>query len=82
MKETQPNGNPTDSPPLWKAMVFTAMAGGLGWGVRGQYGHETGAMIAGVLVALTLTLLFRPGAAPLAIARAVALGTITFGFGG
>jgi len=28
------------------------MAGGLGWGIRGQYGHEAGAMIAGLLVRL------------------------------
>ena len=28
-------------------VALGAMAGGLGWGIRGQYGHETGAMIAG-----------------------------------
>ena len=39
-------------------MLLVAMAGGLGWGIRGQYGHETGAMIAGVLVGFTLILLF------------------------
>ena len=33
-------------------MLFTALAGGMGWGIRGQYGHETGAMLAGLLVAL------------------------------
>src|SRR5262249_27308672 len=82
MREAEPSASPTESPPLWKAIVFTGLAGGLGWGIRGQYGHETGAMIAGVLVALTLTLLFRPGADSLSIARAVALGTIAFGFGG
>ena len=36
--------------PLWKPILFTAMAGGTGWGIRGQYGHENGAMIAGALV--------------------------------
>ena len=35
------------NPPLWLVMLATAMAGGMGWGIRGQYGHETGAMIAG-----------------------------------
>ena len=35
-------------------MLFTALAGGMGWGIRGQYGHETGAMLAGLLVALVL----------------------------
>ena len=34
--------------------MFSALAGGMGWGIRGQYGHETGAMIAGVLVSLTV----------------------------
>ena len=38
------------NPPLWLAMLATSMAGGMGWGIRGQYGHETGAMIAGALV--------------------------------
>jgi hypothetical protein len=28
-------------------MLLAAMAGGLAWGIRGQYGHETGAMMAG-----------------------------------
>lgn len=37
-----------------------AAAGGMGWGIRGQYGHETGAMIAGVLVGLAILLRFTP----------------------
>jgi len=41
----------------WKPLLFAALAGGMGWGIRGQYGHETGAMIAGVLVSLTLVFL-------------------------
>ena len=32
------------NPPLWLVMLATAMAGGMGWGIRGQYGHETGAV--------------------------------------
>ena len=36
-------------------MCFASLAGGMGWWIRGQYGHETGAMIAGLLVALVLT---------------------------
>ena len=45
---------PIPNPPLWLVMLATGMAGGMGWGMRGQYGHETGAMIAGVLVSLCL----------------------------
>ncbi len=66
----------------WQPVLFAAMAGGLGWGIRGQYGHETGAMIAGLLVCLTLVFLLCPGASSLQVVRAVALGTIAMGFGG
>ena len=58
------------------------MAGGMGWGIRGQYGHETGAMIAGVLVGFTLVLLFVPKASSLGAARAVALCALGVCFGG
>ena len=63
-------------------MLATAMAGGMGWGIRGQYGHETGAMIAGVLVSLVLVFLFCPGNRSIHVVRAAALGTIAMGFGG
>ena len=66
----------------WQPVLFGALAGGLGWGIRGQYGHETGAMIAGVLVGLTLLFLFRPDAPLLGSARAVAWFTVAIGLGG
>jgi hypothetical protein len=68
--------------PFWQPMLLAAMAGGMGWGIRGQYGHETGAMIAGLLVSLVLVLLLCPKAALLPAARAIAFGTIAMGFGG
>ncbi|MFO1092806.1 MAG: hypothetical protein U0992_05750 [Planctomycetaceae bacterium] len=73
---------PVDTPPLWQAIVLTAMAGGLAWGIRGQYGHETGAMMAGLLMGFVLLLLFCRRANSLAAARAVALCTVGIGFGG
>ena len=76
------NNTQTPNPPLWLAMLATAMAGGMGWGIRGQYGHETGAMIAGVLVSLVLVFLFCPGNRSIHVVRAAALGTIAMGFGG
>ena len=76
------NEKTTPNPPLWLAMLATAMAGGMGWGIRGQYGHETGAMIAGVLVSLVLVFLFCPGNRSIHVVRAAALGTIAMGFGG
>ena len=70
------------APAGWLAALSGAMAGGMAWGIRGQYGHETGAMIAGLLVSLVLVLLFCPSWPAAAAARAVALGTIAMGFGG
>lgn len=72
----------TSQPAAWLTVLAAAAAGGLGWGIRGQYGHETGAMIAGVLVSLVLVVRLAPNAALLPAARAVALGTIAMGFGG
>lgn len=68
--------------PLWKPVLFAALAGGMAWGIRGQYGHETGAMIAGLLVSLTLVYLLFPRASLPSAARAVAWGTVAMGFGG
>ena len=71
-----------ESAAWWHPIVVAALAGGMGWGIRGQYGHETGAMIAGLLIGLSLVVCCCPGAAFLPAARAVALATIAMGFGG
>ena len=68
-------------PTLWLVMLMAAMAGGIGWGIRGQYGHETGAMIAGVLMSLILVFFFCPDNTSIHVIRAAALGTIAMGFG-
>lgn len=75
----QLNGN---AAPLWQPMAFAAMAGGMGWGIRGQYGHETGAMMAGLLTCLTLAVLIAPQARAWLTARAVAMGAVAMGIGG
>ncbi len=54
----------------------------MGWGIRGQYGHETGAMIAGALVSLVLCLLFARHLPSATVVRAAAWGTVAMGFGG
>jgi hypothetical protein len=54
----------------------------MGWGIRGQYGHETGAMLAGVLVGLVLVHLFSPRATSLTAARAVAFFALGISVGG
>lgn len=77
MSLSQPNQVP------WKAaLIGPALAGALGWGIRGQYGHETGAMIAGLLIALVLVLQFSPQAKALHAVRTVAWCTLAMGIGG
>lgn len=67
---------------LPEALILTAMAGGMAWGIRGQYGHEVGAMIFGILAGFTLVMLFMPEASALRTARVVALFAVAIGFGG
>ena len=71
---TQPHLGPA---PLWMGL-----AGALGWGIRGQYGHETGAMIAGVLVGFAAVLCLKSRLTSLTAARAVALTAIGIACGG
>lgn len=63
-------------------MLLGALAGGMGWGIRGQYGHETGAMMAGLLVSSVAAIFFCSGASGLGTLRAIAWGTIGIGIGG
>jgi hypothetical protein len=67
---------------LWLTLLLTAAAGGMGWGIRGQYGHETGAMLAGLLVALVIGLLFCGRQSSLFAARVVAVAAVGISFGG
>ncbi len=69
-------------PMAWHAVLAGAAAGGMGWGIRGQYGHETGAMMAGLLVALAVCRVLATGMDPRVVARAVAWCAIATGIGG
>ncbi len=69
-------------PPLWLVLLMTTAAGAMGWGIRGQYGHETGAMVPGLLVALSLAFLFARNTSSLHMARAVSLAVIGISLGG
>ncbi|NUM52783.1 MAG: hypothetical protein HUU46_03985 [Candidatus Hydrogenedentes bacterium] len=82
MNTSEIAGKQSTGIPWWPTVVCASLAGGMGWGIRGQYGHETGAMIAGVLVCLVIALTLCRNARALDVARAVALGTIAMGFGG
>ena len=65
-----------------EASLAGACAGGLGWGIRGQYGHETGAMLSGVLVGFAILCVVGRHLSWQTIARAVALLAVGVGFGG
>ncbi len=78
----EPNSKVTQPVRWWEAMIWPSLAGGMGWGIRGQYGHETGAMIAGLLVGLTLALLWCGRWRAEMALRAAAFMTIGIGFGG
>ena len=67
---------------LLMTMLLAGMAGGMAWGIRGQYGHETGAMIAGMLIGFTLVLLHGRNLSSLVCARAVALFALGISIGG
>jgi hypothetical protein len=63
----------------WKFIVLPALAMSLGWGLRGQLGHSTGAMVPGALAVLTLCSLL-PGKL-FSRGLAVGFGAIAFGYG-
>ncbi|MEZ6045845.1 MAG: hypothetical protein R3C11_09775 [Planctomycetaceae bacterium] len=69
-------------PLLLITLLLCSLAGAMAWGIRGQYGHETGAMMFGPLVGFTLVLLYLPNASSLKGARAVAMLSMAVGIGG
>ncbi len=79
---TEPRALEAYAVPFWQPMLFGALAGGMAWGIRGQYGHETGAMMAGLAVGLVMSLIFCPTGNVRQIARAVAWCTVAMGLGG
>lgn len=82
MTDSLPSNSRTGQPSLIYTLLLTAAAGGMAWGIRGQYGHESGAMIFGVLVALVVGLLYGQAFSSLAVARTAALAAVGVSFGG
>lgn len=66
----------------WYFILLAAMAGGIGWGIRGQYGHETGAAMAVLHVMLVIGMWFVGRVPPAILMKALALATLAGGFGG
>ena len=66
----------------WPLLLVTALSVSIGWGVRGQFGHEYGAALAGALGGMTIAML---SGRPDWLARVhyfAFLGAVGFGFGG
>jgi hypothetical protein len=42
--------------PFWSVIVLTSLSLSIGWGIRGNFGHEFGAMIPGALAAIAAVL--------------------------
>jgi len=63
-------------------VLLPALAMGLGWGIRGQFGHETGAMVPGALVGLALAAVSHREPALHAALRLGAVGALACSLGG
>jgi hypothetical protein len=70
--------------PLWRplAILLTALALSIGWGIRGNYGHETGAMFPGALAAIAVCLLSGREDWRERIAYFACFGALGWAFGG
>ncbi len=71
-------------PPMHDTLVILipALAMGLGWGIRGQFGHETGAMVPGALVGLALAAVAFREIGPAEALRLGAVGALACSLGG
>ena len=73
--------------PAWRALaspfgVATALSLSLGWGIRGNFGHEYGAMIPGALAAMAAVLMSGRKDWQRKIAYFAVFGALGWSFGG
>ncbi len=73
------DANPLRTPLV---LLLVALSVSVGWGIRGQFGHEAGAMIPGALGAIAIAACSRREDWQKRIPHAALLGGIGFGFGG
>ena len=78
---------PVDAPasnPLWKfsSILLIAISLSIGWGIRGDFGHEPGAWIPGALSAMAVCLLSRRDDWQQRVAYCALFGGLGWGFGG
>src|SRR5262249_8090806 len=70
------------TPPRWPYYLATALSLSLGWGIRGNFGHEYGAMIPGALAALSVCLMSGRPDWHARAAEFALLGALGWSFGG
>lgn len=73
------NLSPTDR---WRNLVFVGLSLSIGWGIRGNFGHEWGAALPGALAAMAVVLLSRREDWMRRIAYFAMFGAIGWSFGG
>src|SRR5579872_6181521 len=70
--------------PLWalSSIFLIALSHSIGWGIRGDFGHEAGAWIAGGLSAIAICLLSRRDDWQHRVHYCALFGALGWGFGG
>ena len=70
--------------PLWAplALLLAGLSLSIGWGIRGNYGHETGAMLPGALAAIAVCLLSNRDDWRERVAYFALFGALGWGLGG
>lgn len=75
--------SPKEVPLLtWKIVLLAALSVSIGWGIRGQFGHEFGAALAGAIAGMVVALSSGRADWRRRIHYFSALGAVGFGFGG
>lgn len=76
--------NDADRNPLLRpwALLLIALSLSIGWGIRGNFGHESGAMIAGVLAATAVAVVSRRDDWRRRVPYFALFGGLGWGFGG
>jgi hypothetical protein len=73
---------PALKPLSWYLVLLTGLSVSIGWGIRGQFGHEYGAALAGALGGMTIALLSGREDWRRRVHYFAFLGAVGFGFGG
>jgi hypothetical protein len=73
----------SDNPGLrWTTIALAALSLSIGWGIRGNFGHEYGAMVPGCLTAIVVCLLSGREDWRRRVAYFAFFGALGWGFGG